>query len=346
MGLDFIQQHGGHRLTIDTTLPVPQNYSIDPESDLQEEIDLNLEISSSQWHEIDCIQVSNWRPSEWKESPIRFIDGKDVGQTVAWVRSPDEYPVPIRLAQIGSIVMNLIDGEFRRESLFVKKVASMVVTSFSEDEIASFSHELMSKGISLLSARPEAAFEFEKLRRAAQNRTKDEMIALEEKSILENHSTPTIVDGRLEAHSSGFDKDKSPVFGVIKTHYRNYLHPLGMKLLYQLKAGQRTPYFKLAPYQRLPVITWYLRLSDGIGSTPAWGFVRVEAPFDWFKNTHKNEDFVNKISKVIYEYRCKEQSYRRAPVSIHPIVRAEESLASHFQPEGKVIADFYRHTRL
>jgi hypothetical protein len=346
MGLDFIKQHGGRRLTVDTTLPIPQNYLVDPESGLQEDVDLDLEISSTKWHAIDSVTVLHWRPAEWDESPVRFVDGKDVGQSVAWVRSPDEYPVPIRLAQIGSIVMALVNGELRREYLSVKKVASMVVTSFPEDEIADFSYELAAKGISFLSARPEAAFEFEKLRRAAQNRTRDEMIVLEEKAVLKNHKIPTIVDGRLEAHSGGFDKDKSPICGVIKTHYRNYLHPLGMQLLYQLKAGQRTPYFKLAPYQRLPLITWYLKLSDEIGSTPAWGFVRVEVSFDWFKNTCKNEDFVNKISKVIYEYRCKEQSYRRASVSIHPIVRAEESLASHFQPESKLMADFYRHTRL
>jgi hypothetical protein len=346
MGLDFLQKHGGRRLTVDTTLPVPQNYLIDPESDLQEEIDLDLEISSSQWRAFDCANVSDWRPSDWEESPLRFVDGKDVGQTVAWVRSPDEYPVPIRLAQIGSIVMTIIDGELRREYLSLKKVASMVGTSFSESEIAGFSSELESKGISFLLARHEAAFEFEKLRRAAQNRTKDEMIVLEERALLKNHQIPTIVDGRLEAHSSGFDKDKSPVFGVIKTHYRNYLHPAGMQLLYQLKVGQRTPYFKLAPYQRLPLVTWYLKLSDEIGSTPAWGFVRIEASFDWFTNTHKDEHFVNKLSKVVYEYRCKEKSYRRAPVSIHPIVRAEESLASHFQPESKIVSDFYRYTSL
>ncbi len=228
--------------------------------------------------------------------------------------------------------MTIIDGELRREYLSLKKVASMVGTSFSESEIAGFSSELASKGISFLPARHEAAFEFEKLRRATQNRTKDEMIVLEEKALLINHQIPTIVDGRLEAHSSGFDKDKSPVFGVIKTHYRNYLHPVGMQLLYQLKAGQRT-LFK--PQSKMPLITWRNKIG-----------LKNKASFDWFTNTHKDEHFVNKLSKVVYEYRCKEKSYRRAPVSIHPIVRAEESLASHFQPESKIVSDFYRYTSL
>ena len=100
------------------------------------------------------------------------------------------------------------------------------------------------------------------------------------------------------------------------------------------------------PYQRAPIVTWYLRLSDGVGTTPTWGFVRVEVSQDWFNNKRQDENFVNRLSRVIYEYRCKESSYSRAPVSIHPIVRAEESLGAQFQPTGRIIADFYRKTGL
>ncbi len=349
MSLDFIQNNGGRRLVADTSQPVPQNYSSNSDNETQDEINLGLEVSETQWHTIPVTGVTNWKPSEWNESPIRFVDGKDVGQTVAWVKSPDGYPVPIRLAQIGSIVMTLNNGEVRRNYSTMERVVSMVVDPFRWDEIESFASSLQKNGIRLLPAYPldgQATYEFEKLRRAAQNRSKDEMGVLEEAAIAQDDTTPTIVDGRLESRSGGFDRELSPVFGVVKTHYRNYLHPAGMQVLYQLEAGQRTPFFSFTPFQRFPVLTWYLRLSDALGTTPTWGFVRVEVSLDWFQNNHKDETFVNRLSRVIYEYRSKEKSYRRAPVSIHPIVRAEESLGSQFQPENRIIADFYRKTGL
>ena len=349
MGFDFILNNGGRRSAVDVTLPIPLSYSSNADNELQEEINLGLEIPEMQWKAIPIDDTGSWRPSEWEYSPIRFVDGKDVGQTVAWVYSPDGYPIPIRLSQVGSVVMNLDNGEFRRDYSTVDRVVSMAVDPFSWEDIEGFAKSLQSNGIRLLPAYlqdPNAAFEFERLRQAAQNRTREEMGVLEEAAIAQNHNIPTIIDGRLDNRSGGFDRTYSPVFGVIKTHYRNYLHRAGMQVLYQLRAGERTPFFRLTPFQRQPVVTWYLRLSDALGTTPTWGFVRVEVSQDWFNTHQQDEIFVNRLSRAIYEYRCKESSYRRAPVSIHPIVRAEESLGSQYQPESRNIADFYRQTGL
>ena len=349
MGIDFILNNGGRRSAVDIPLPVSLNYSSGTDSETQPEINLSLEVPEAHWKTIPIDKAIGWRVSEWDYSPIRFVDGKDVGQTVAWVYSSEGYPVPIRLAQIGSVVMTLDHGEIRRDYSIVERVVSMAVDPFPWQEIEGFAASLQANGIRLLPAYLldiEAAYEFEKLRRAAQNRSTDEMGVLEEAAIAQNDSIPTIVDGPLLRRSGGFDRAHSPVFGIIKTHYRNYLHKTGMQVLYQLKAGERTPFFKLMPPQGASVITWYLRLSDGIGTTPTWGYVRVEVSQDWFNMNHQDGDFVNRLSRVIYEYRCKESSYRRAPVSIHPIVRAEESLGAQLQPEGRIVADFYRQTGL
>lgn len=349
MGLDFIVNNGGRRLAVNMSLPIPLNYSSSIENEAQVEIDLGLELPETHWQTIPIDRVTGWRALEWNHSPVRFVDGKDVGQTVAWVYSPDGYPVPIRLAQIGSVVMSLDHGEIRRDYSTVDRVVSMAVDPFPWEDIESFATSLQANGIRLLPAYlldVEATYEFEKLRRAAQNRSNDEMGVLEEAAIAQNDNIPTIVDGPLERRSGGFDRAHSPVFGIVKTHYRNYLHKAGMHVLYQLKAGERTPFFRLMPFQRAPVVTWYLRLSDGVGTTPTWGFVRVEVSQDWFNINRQDENFVNRLSRVIYEYRCKESSYRRAPVSIHPIVRAEESLGAQLQPESRIIADFYRQAGL
>ena len=245
MGLDFILSKGGRRAAVDTSLPIPLNYSSTSNEETEDEINLGLEMGENKWQTISIENVTDWRPSEWDESPVRFIDGKDVGQTVAWIYSSLGYPVPIRLAQIGSVVMTLNDGEIRRDFSTVERVVSMVVDPFSWEEVEGFAASLQEYGIRLLPAYPsesDATFEFEKLRRSAQNRTKDEMGVLEEAAIAQNDNIPTIVDGRLESRSGGFDRAYSPVFGVVKTHYRNYLHPAGMQVLYKLKAGERTPF--------------------------------------------------------------------------------------------------------
>ena len=147
MGLDFILSNGGRRLAVDITLPIPQNYSSDPNDETQEEINLGLELPETKWRTVPISEIKTWRPSEWDESPIRFVDGKDVGQTVAWINSPDGYPVPIRLAQNGSIVMILKNGEIRRDYSTMDKVISMVVDPFHWDEIDGFASSLQKNGI-------------------------------------------------------------------------------------------------------------------------------------------------------------------------------------------------------
>jgi hypothetical protein len=349
MAFDFILNNAGRRLAVDTSLPIPLNFSSNTDDEIQAEIDLSLEMPETNWQRVLVDRVTGWQPSEWNYSPIRFVDGKDVGQTVAWVYSPDGYPIPIRLAQIGSVVMTMDHGETHRSYSIVERVVSMVVDPFPWEEIESFARSLQANGLRLLPAYlsiDEATYEFEKLRRTAQKRSSSEMGVLEEAAIAQNDQIPTIVDGPLQWRSGGFDRAYSPVFGIIKTHYRNYLHKSGMQLLYQLRAGERTPFFRLMPIQRAPVITWYLRLSDGVGTTPAWGFVRVEVSQEWFNMNQQDENFVNRLSRAIFDYRCKESSYRRAPVSIRPIVRAEESLGSQLQPESRILADFYRQAGL
>ena len=209
-------------------------------------------------------------------------------------------------------------------------------------------------------------------------------------AVAQDAETPTIVDGRLERRSGGFDTERSPVFGVIKTHRQVYLHSRGLRLLYMLEEGERTPAFFIRPAEqmekgdengnsntdergeavrarertgappqtsgkeikvRLTVVSWYVRLSGGGGMMPNWGLVRVEASLKWFVArrygspdavNQSGAEFINQLSRTLYEYRCRERSYERAAVSLHPIVRAESSLRSLFSPGGMLKNSFYR----
>lgn len=349
MGLDFVKHYEGNRLEGGTSQPgqfdSPPNG--DEEDDTQ--IELDIERDRQDWAAIPIHALAGWRPDEWPLSPVRFVDGKDVGKVIAWLHSPEGYPVPIRLSQIGGVAMRVVNHDVRREFFTVERVVSMPVDFFPWDEVESFAAELQQEGFHLLPAtayKPENRMNYQKMARVTDSRSREEMFVLEELAIAQDASIPTIVDGRLEPHQGGFERDTSPVFGVIKHHYRTYLHPAGLLLLYGLKAGQRTPAFVLRPPQRLTTLTWYVKISDEPGITPDSGYVRIEVAYDWFKHQGQDWDFANRLSRAVLEYRCRQRSYNRAAVSLQPIVRAEESLGSNLHPESMVNQHFYRITEI
>jgi hypothetical protein len=195
----------------------------------------------------------------------------------------------------------------------------------------------------------EPSDDFEKMRKAADNKSMDEMTELEEAALSLDASVPTIVDGRLEPRSEGFNHESSPTFGVIKTPRKLYMHPQGVRMLYQqVEVGERTPAFSLtypSEHRRLSVLTWFVRIAGG-RAMPSWGFIRIEVSLKWFQKQKLGADFINKLSRLAYEYRCRELSYDRAPVSLHPIVRAERSLGSLLMPTNSLKSQFYRLTGL
>lgn len=350
MTLDFLRQHGAQRLASYAPQP-PLLDPPDPDDEQDEDagpegVDLDVEIPAGLWSPQPVAGPPDWRPRDWPERPIRFVDGKDVGETVAWLRAPGGHPVPIRLSQIGGVAVRVEDGECRREFGSVERVVSMVVDPFPWDEIEAFAAALQEHGFRLLPAAPPGgvpSYDFEVMRKAAQNRSNTEMGVLEEAALAQDNLTPTIVDGRLEPRAGGLDQARSPVAGVIKKQMQNYLHARGLQLLYQLESGERTPLFAL-PRARLPVVSWYLRLAGTAGAMPNWGLVRVELPLRWFErlgDAHGLEH-IARLSRTLCAYRCRESSYGRAPVSLHPIVRAEQSLGAMFTAFGAVEGRFTR----
>ena len=133
---------------------------------------------------------------------------------------------------------------------------------------------------------------------------------------------------------------------MIKRHNRRYLPRDQQLLLYDLQVCERTPAFVLRPPQRLATLTWYLKINDEPGLTPDSGYVRIEVSFDWFSRMGLGWDFPDRLSRAVFEYRCRQRSYSRAAVSLHPIVRAEESLGAVFRPETTVYQRFYRMTEI
>ena len=180
MGLDFLQNNGARRLR--QYPPQPPLPGADTNEDSQPEEDVNLDIEQ---------QAADWRPQDvgpqhpavdWPYRPLRFVDGKDVGRTVAWLQSLEGYPVPVRLAEIGAVVMRNQDGVLRREFSVVERVVTLMADLFDWDQVESFAIALQEHGFRFLPcSAPESnySYDFERMRKTTQNRSNEEMSRLE-----------------------------------------------------------------------------------------------------------------------------------------------------------------------
>jgi hypothetical protein len=337
------------------------------------ETDRTFEVPDERdWDAIQPIPPAGWRASEWGDRPVRFIDGKDVGETVACLTAPfGGYPVPVRLSEIGAIVVREEDGTLRRERATVERVVTMATDLFPWDEIEDLAISLRRNGFRLLSApKPVTtvngqrvanwSYDYEVMRKAAQNASNTEMGRLEESALALDNTLPTVVDGRLEPREGGLQpRDpclgswEVPAIGVVKTHLHAYLHAGGMRLLYRLKPGQRTPAFLIDPSRVQPgsrrpkVVSWFIRLAQQPTLAPNEGLIRVELPLPWFTRTFGGPTtagwaFIDRLTVLLREYRCRDAGYGRAAISLQPIVRAEQLLGALFTPHATLARRFYR----
>lgn len=342
LGFEFLKNNGAQRVRNYDPQPLLLDNGVLNEGSGEELSDLFYECGKDRWHALDV--SASIPPTDWPWKPLRFVDGKDNGRTVAWLQAQEGYPIPVRLAEIGATSIADQDRQLRREYEATERVLSFIVNPFPWDEVESFAIALQAHNFRLLPCLAEPSFFFEEMRRATQNRTKEAMDQLEKQALAWNNDLPTLVDGRLEPRMGAFNQHTDAVVGLIKTHYHTYLHQDGLRILYELEPGERTPAFCLE--KKLSVISWYLRLN-GQGEMPDWGLVRLEIPRSFFEEVI-NQDFsyLDYLSNIVYTYRCRGTNYKRAPVSIYPVQRAEESLGALFAPLETLVQRFYRYTDL
>jgi len=299
------------------------------------------------------------QPARQDEFPIRFVDGCITGEAVTWLRNPTHgWPVAVYLAEVGGVAMALDGRTLQREFFGLERVVSFGVDAFPWDEIESFAvaiANLPDFAARLLPAHfPDQKhnwFDYEVWRKIAHDRAHYEMQNWETVAFEAESSKATLLDGPLSSRAARISANrKGLLIAVIKTHSRNYLHDQGWRTLHDLRPGKRTPFFQIHPPESrkgaaLPVATWYLKLAGS--DMPNWGIVRVEVPWEQFiarwPTTQEQSGFVHRLSRWLIGARCRQESYTRMPVSLEPIVRAEESLKSLFTPFGVLKNRFLRH---
>ena len=85
---------------------------------------------------------------------------------------------------------------------------------------------------------------------------------------------PLLVDGSISG--SDIVATHGCAVGVVKSHRQLYATAAVIELILGLASGERTPVVRIAPRNRTPVHSWYLRLRDPVAHDALWGIVRVE----------------------------------------------------------------------
>jgi hypothetical protein len=330
--------------------PVQPNVPEDGDEDRADVIDRTVEVDEPAWAPIPVPE----QPARDGEFPRRFIDGSQAGQPVLCVRAPHGWPIPLVLGEVGAVALRAVGRRFEREFVAVERVLSFVADPFPWEEVEAFAAELLNKPelrLRVLPAnRPAEAhspFDYEVMRSQARARTVHEMRTLERLALAADRTTPTLVDGPLNRVMGAPKPDAPLIVGVAKSQSADYLHEQGWRTLLNLRPGQRTPVFRYegirGEHGGMPVASWYLKLASGPRLAPNWGYVRVEVPWGQFADPFRGDfGFVNRLSRWMIDARCRTESYARMPVSLDPIVRAEDALKPLFTPVSVLVNRLYR----
>jgi hypothetical protein len=344
MGLDFLLNYGGRRLR-----PYIEQPPLDPsEAGGEEEapnVTLDFEVAPDVWKSQSVVAVS----LDPGAMPQRFIDGCHYGKTVTCLYDSASHPIPVRLAEIGGVSMRIEDRSLRREFAHVERIVCLIVDPFPWQEVEDFAASLAEKiDMRLLPALPpmvaevrQLTYDYASMEQRTYTQSQVEMRVLEELALGQDPETLTLVDGPLGRI------EHPQAIGIVKQHRKNYLglHRECWQVFYDLKPGQRTPAFRLTS-QSSPVVSWFLKLDGAHGAMPNWGIVRVEISVEHFENQGGDFDYLNRVSNALLQLRSRQGSYARAPVSMEPIVRAEESLKSLLTAPATLSQHFYHLTGL
>jgi hypothetical protein len=349
----FFRAYGASAVGPTPPQPTLSELNDEESADGAEAVDLDIETPANEW----SARVVGERLAKAGEHPTRFIDGSLSALPVLCLRSPEGWPITLLVAELGAVALRLTGGSFVREFVMVERVISFVADPFPWAEVEAFAEAVLNDPN--LSARLVAAnhppvernpFDYEVMRSQAYHRCEQDMLNAERLALATDTAAPTLVDGKLAGRIGSAAAERRPLLvGVVKRLPPD-LHPEGWRTLLNLRPGQRTPVFRLTGKSigkeaDMPTASWFLKLSGGPRLAPNWGFVRVDVPWVQFEGHFRGDfGFVGRLSRWLIDARCRKESYARMPVSLEPIVRAEDCLKPLFTPLPVLSTRLYRRS--
>jgi hypothetical protein len=190
---------------------------------------------------------------------------------------------------------------------------------------------------------PAAAFEV--LRRRTWDIARRCMEDAERDVLVRSPNTPTLLDGLLERRVTTVASQVIPAYGMVKRQLNPLLPQRLAHLILGLAPGERTPAF-VVDKEHVSLVTWYLRLSDPGRAAPTAGIVRLSATRAYleaaFRDPAQRSAEISAVSAFLRALRCRQASYRRADVSLEPIVRLEDQLHALLPSLSQLTARLHR----
>ena len=121
---DFLREH--RAATVGATPPRPTLPPDEADPEDQPSLDLATERDPAGWRPIGLGEA----PARPGEFPEWFIDGSHAGQPVLCVRSPQGYPIPLLVAEVGAVALKLTGRKFERAFVAVERVLGFVAEPF------------------------------------------------------------------------------------------------------------------------------------------------------------------------------------------------------------------------
>ena len=353
---EFLRTHEAAPVGLTPPLPVLQPMPNGGEQ-ARPEFNFEVEYACEEWKPLPLSEA----PPKDGEFPVRFIDGCHAGQPVLCltVRGSGR-PVPLYLAEVGAVALKSVGRTFEREFVHIDRVLSFVADLFPWEQVEAFSAAIQNNpaiGLRVLAANDvdpavHNLYDYEAMRQQAQARAQYEMTNLERLAMASCAEHPTLIDGPLNRLGGRIRSDDALRVGCVKMSADVPLHHQGMRTLLSLKPAHRTPVY-FAPGNEggqggaIPVAAWYVRMVGGRNLAPNWGYVRVEVPWVQFEGRFRGDfTFVDRLSRWLIDARCRADSYSRMPVSLEPIVRAEDALKPLFTPLAVLVNRLYRQAGL
>lgn len=292
--------------------------SLDPDLDASAaRVVLDTELPEAQWHPIDP------DPTVRRPTAILFVDGVRRIDARVWVNQPANGGAPASSATPGLCASyaagamcccnyraHLIASDIRRGLFTTATHADHIDTTIGTYLVT---HTHSSAAVPLtytLSIALQARLAEAEIATAVTART-----GLTEHGIPEGDDI-LVVDGPLHGR-----QHLPRAIGYIKTHHTEYLPPHLNAVVSHLKAGQRTPVFRLGTtWDRH---SWYLRLPCASGA-PWAGIVRVECSADLV--TADAVGLANLSQPTLCRYASTEYKDPRAPQNLYPIGGLERQL--------------------
>jgi len=292
-----------------------------------------------------------WGPIATGGSPVRppcrFVDGSVNGRTVMTLTVSNRMR-PALLAVVGAMALDLDGRELRRMpgSLRTESMLCLFANQLPATDLDALEQGLASMGVNLVApTKTDLSADFEVLRRRTWDLAKRCMEDAERDVLVKDPTVPCLLDGLLERRVTTVASQAIPAFGMVKRQLNPLLPERLDQLVYRLAPGERTPAF-VVDTEHASIVTWYLRLADPGRASPTAGIVRLSATRAYLEGTFPDPvgraDEISAVSAWLRSLRCRQASYKRAAVSVEPIVRLEDQLHCLLPSLSKLTARLHR----